>query len=190
MPTPTRSPAARSSASGAMPQPRSAFERGQCATATSCAGEQRDLVGVDLDAVRGDDRAGRAGPPPARRRMPRLAVGGRRGGRRTAATAPRPRRSQSSSSWLSLRCVATGTAEVERTPRRPPSSRCRARAARRRAGRAPRAPGATYVELLLELRERLLARPRRTPRGRRSRAGRARRTRGRLRRRSSRRRPS
>ena len=33
----TRIPAARSSETGAMPQPSSAFERGQCATATSCA---------------------------------------------------------------------------------------------------------------------------------------------------------
>ena len=37
MPSPTRSPAARSAASGAMPQPSRAFERGQWTTATSCA---------------------------------------------------------------------------------------------------------------------------------------------------------
>ena len=50
VPSPTGTPAARSSATGAMPQPSSAFERGQCATAQPALGQQRDLVGPDLTA--------------------------------------------------------------------------------------------------------------------------------------------
>ena len=54
VPIPTRTPAASSSATGAMPRPSSAFERGQCATATSCSREQRDLLLVGHDAVGGE----------------------------------------------------------------------------------------------------------------------------------------
>ena len=54
VPSPTRTPAARRPASGAMPQPSSAFERGQCATGTSARASSCDLVVVDVDAVRAE----------------------------------------------------------------------------------------------------------------------------------------
>ena len=61
---PTAIPASSSSASGATPQPRMPFERGQWATPTPCCGEQRDLLVVDVDAVRGHQ----AGAEQTRRR--------------------------------------------------------------------------------------------------------------------------
>ena len=48
-------PASRSAASGATPQPRIPFERGQCATATSCSARSAISSSSDFDAVRGED---------------------------------------------------------------------------------------------------------------------------------------
>ena len=53
---PTAIPAARSSATGATPQPRIPLERGQCATPTPCSCEERDLLVVHVDAVRRHER--------------------------------------------------------------------------------------------------------------------------------------
>ncbi len=57
VPRPTRTPAARSRASGATPQPSTAFERGQCATAAPRRRQRRDLLVADVHGVR-DDRLG------------------------------------------------------------------------------------------------------------------------------------
>ena len=98
-------PAARRSASGAIPQPRSAFDRGQCATGTSALGEQRDLG--RRRPRRSGRRAGR-GRAPARASRPRACpVGGTRRPR-SPRSGPVPCSSHSFSFALSARCVPTG----------------------------------------------------------------------------------
>ena len=71
----TGTPASRNAATGAVPQPRMPFERGQCATTTPWLGQQPDLLVVHGDAVGGEQPAGQAArvseladPRPARRR--------------------------------------------------------------------------------------------------------------------------
>ena len=56
MPSPTRRPAARNSASGATPQPSSAFERGQWTTGTSRLASRAISSDVHLHAVRAQER--------------------------------------------------------------------------------------------------------------------------------------
>ena len=177
VPRPTRRPAARSSASGAMPQPSRAFERGQCATATSWRGEQGDLLVVDLDAVRGGD----ALVEQARRREaadPALAVPARPAAPPAAAKGPRPASSQSSSSWLSLKCVATAGRAPGR-PRRPRASRCTGACGETPTRTRSERAAATYARLSSNCAIAVGRRRGRRPRGRRSRAGRARRRRAR-----------
>ena len=101
VPSPTRRPAARSAASGAMPQPSSAFERGQWATATSLRGEQLELLVVEVDAVRAEKLGAehvreRADGAPASRIE--VARDRRRAARcRSASIRPRPRSRRSAS---------------------------------------------------------------------------------------------
>ena len=105
VPSPTRTPAARSAASGATPQPSSAFERGQWATGHVALGEQGDLVVVDLDAVRAQE----VGPEHRLERRDRaLARSAGRAAARSPAAARCRARATRSRSRLSARCVPTG----------------------------------------------------------------------------------
>src|SRR5918995_580145 len=106
VPTPIRSPAARSSSSGAIPQPRNAFERGQCVTPTPCRDSSPISSASTLTQCAAATRSS-SSPAAARLRMP-LMPGGSTSISANGCHGPRPCRSQSSSSWLSFRCVATG----------------------------------------------------------------------------------
>ena len=119
----------RAAPRAARPRSRgSPFERGQCATRDVVLGEERDLLLVDLDAVRGDD---------ARAEQARLGerADARRAGRRHEHL--RERRPVARPVAQELRLgVALGEvrrdrqAELARTPRRARSCTCTARAAR------------------------------------------------------------
>ena len=110
VPMPTRRPAARSSSSGAIPQPSSAFERGQWVTATPWPARRPISSRSTLTQCAAATRSS-SSPAAARLRIPLMPAGS------TSISAngchgPSPRSSQSSSSWLSFRCVATGRSSV------------------------------------------------------------------------------
>ena len=141
VPRPTRTPAPSSSSTGATPQPRNAFERGQWATATSCSREEIDLLGVDGHAVDGhqaiaQETGTRRAPDPggARGRNEERGVGGEQRRSRPPAS-PVPRRSRRDASRQEARAR-----DRRRTGRSTP---CRAREARCRAGRGRRTTPAT-----------------------------------------------
>ncbi len=106
VPRPTRIPAARSSASGAIPQPSSAFERGQCATATSCSASRA----ISSASTVTQCAATTDGPSAPARASARIPVSPSGGGKKfeKLASGPLPWTSHSSSAGLSARCVAIG----------------------------------------------------------------------------------
>ena len=102
----TRIPASRSAVSGATPQPRMPFERGQWATATSCAARISISSSSALTQCAAMTFAS-SSPASDSARMPVVPSGG------TSMSAndsqpPRPLWRNSVSSSLSARCVATG----------------------------------------------------------------------------------
>ena len=187
MPTPTRSPAARSAASGAIPQPSSAFERGQCATATSCRASRSISSSSTFTQCAATMRSS-SSPCSARLRIAALAVRARRASRRTAATAPR--RGAASRARRALVQVRRDR-QAEASAGGVHLDRAGVRRVRRDAEPHPLRQRRLHVlALLLEPRAAPRRRRGRRPRGRRSRAGRARRRRARSRRQKASRRPS
>src|SRR5918996_2509821 len=106
VPSPTRMPASRSSRSGATPQPRTALERGQCATATSCSA-RRAISSASTLTQCAARVAGRKRPSRARYRT---GVRPGEGISVTAAMGPVPASMYWSSSSDSATCVMTGSA--------------------------------------------------------------------------------
>jgi len=103
VPSPTRTPAARSSESGAIPQPRRAFDRGQWATGTS----SRASSAISSSSTSTQCAQSRSGPSTGSSvATARLPVGGTRIG--MPASGPVPCSSHSFSFALSARCVPTG----------------------------------------------------------------------------------
>ena len=106
VPSPTRTPAARSAVSGATPQPSSAFERGQCATGTSRAA--RSAISPSSTSTQCAQRS--SGQSTGSSACDRPLPGGRNEQRCDLLRAARvPWRSHSVSFALSARCVPTGT---------------------------------------------------------------------------------
>ena len=96
VPMPTRSPAPRSSASGATPHPSSPFDRGQWTTATSWRASIAISSASTLTQCAATIRGSRR-PAAARRRIPLCPSGSTSNGS-TGFIGPSPRSSQSSSS--------------------------------------------------------------------------------------------
>jgi len=103
----TRIPASRRAASGATPQPRIPFERGQCATATSCSARSAissSSAFTQCAAIMFESSI----PASASARIPVVPGGGTRSSANDSQP-PCPVRRNSVSSSLSARCVATGS---------------------------------------------------------------------------------
>lgn len=107
VPMPTRTPAANSLRSGAIPQPRTAFERGQCATATSCSASKVISSSSTWTQCAATTRSLNT-PSSASFRIAVVPYGATS---RCAYSAhgPVPEETQSCSASLSARCVATGS---------------------------------------------------------------------------------
>ena len=102
-----RTPASRMAATGATPHPSIAFDRGQCATTTPLSARSRDLLVVDVHAMRGEE----AGPEQAVLRECANAAAAERRRKLGGDRAPRAlcrTSSHCSSSALSFKWVATG----------------------------------------------------------------------------------
>ena len=97
-----------SPSSGAMPQPRMPFERGQCATATSCSARSAISSSSACDAVRCDDARAEQ-PVLCERADPGRARRWDEHARANASQLPVPVRRHSVSASLSARWVAIGS---------------------------------------------------------------------------------
>ena len=151
VPRPTVTPASSSSLSGATPQPRSAFDRGQCDDRDAVLGQERGLFLVDVDAMRARS-ADRSAVPARRVPIPRRA--NERG--RPPRSGPRiPRRRSHSPRPRSPRGASrSGRPSPTHLPRARPTP-CRARAARCRAARGRRARRLDPLAVGLEARVRV-----------------------------------
>ena len=121
-------PASRSSRTGAMPQPSSAFERGQCATATPCSAS-RAISSSSTVTQCAATVPRRSRPLSARRRIAARPGRRRRARRRTASTAPRRGAS---------RCPRPGSRRGAWRPGRPSSRQARVELRRDRVRRVRR----------------------------------------------------
>ena len=104
---PSGMPASRKSASGATPQPRKPFERGQCATPTPCAARS-SISSASRWTPWAAESVGPRSPAWARRRTPVSPGGGTRNSA-SGVQSPAPSTSQGRSAGLSAKWVCIGS---------------------------------------------------------------------------------